>query len=147
MSFEMGTLPDPVSEQGYFLWRKSAKMGVGRRHLVTGIVRRDAPDHFGPLRMTGDYCEGAFGDLQGREGAVGDVESQMGFPVVGVGAVAFKTFVRENGSDVEVIADLFCGSGVVVVVQAGGKNKDGSCDQGRYGSNAADGSRFTLKIR
>ena len=67
--------------------------------------------------------------------------------MVGVGAVAFKTFIREDGSDVEVVADFLCGAGVVVVVQAGGKNKNGSCDQGRYGSNAADGSRFTLKIR
>jgi hypothetical protein len=97
--------------------------------------------------MAGDYCEGAFGDLQGSERAVGDVESQVGFPVVGIGAVAFKTFIGEDGSNVEIVADLFYGTGVVVVVQAGGKNKDGSSDQGRYGSNAADGGRFGLKVR
>jgi hypothetical protein len=97
--------------------------------------------------MAGDDGEGAFGDLQGGEGAVGDVESQVGFPVVGVGAVAFEAFVRKDGADVEVVADLLCGTGVVLVVQAGGENKNCSCDQGRYGSNATDGSRFILKIR
>ena len=67
--------------------------------------------------------------------------------MVGVRAVTFEAFVRENGSDVEVEADL-----VVVVVegavvmQVGGKDEDACDDQGRYGGNAADGSRFSLKI-
>jgi hypothetical protein len=96
--------------------------------------------------MAGDDGEGAFGDLQGGEGAVGDVESQVGFPVIGIGAVAFKALVGKDGADVEVVADFLCGTGVVVV-QAGGENKNCACDQGRYGSNATDGSRFILKIR
>jgi hypothetical protein len=96
--------------------------------------------------MTGDDGEGAFGDFQWSEGAVGDVETQVGFPVVGVGAVAFKAFVGKDGADVEVVADPGAVVGAVVM-QAGNKNEDGSRDQGRYGGNATDGSRFSLKIR
>jgi hypothetical protein len=71
----------------------------------------------------------------------------VGFAVVGVRAVAFEAFVGEDGADVKVVADLVL---VVVagavVVKAGGKNENTCCDQGRYGSNAANGSRFSLKL-
>jgi hypothetical protein len=70
----------------------------------------------------------------------------MGFAVVGVGAMTFKAFVGEDGTDVEVVANLpaFAGG---VAVEAGGKDEDARCDQGRYGSNATDGCRrFNLKI-
>ena len=66
--------------------------------------------------------------------------------MVGVRAVAFEAFVGENGADVEVKADLFAVF-CAVIIQTGGKNEDGSCDQGRYGGNATDGSRFELKVR
>jgi len=66
--------------------------------------------------------------------------------VVGIGAVAFKALVGEDRPDVEVKADLFAVF-CAVVMQAGGKNDDGSCDQGRYGGNATDGSRFEPKVR
>jgi hypothetical protein len=68
----------------------------------------------------------------------------VGFAVVGVRAVAFEAFVGENGADVEVKADLV--NGVFGIVQAGRKDEDTCGDQGQYGSNATDGSRFTLKI-
>ena len=67
--------------------------------------------------------------------------------MVGVRAVAFETFVGKDGADVEVETDLRCGTCVIVVMQAGGKNQNDSCDQDRYGSNATDGSRFSLKVR
>jgi hypothetical protein len=70
----------------------------------------------------------------------------VSFPVVGVGAVALKTFVGKDGADVEVKADFSVVVGAVVM-QAGGENEDCSCDQGKYGGNATDGSRFTLKVR
>ena len=66
--------------------------------------------------------------------------------MVGVRAMAFKAFVGEDGADVEVVADLIAFAGGVVV-EAGGKNEYARDDQGRYGSNATDGSRFNLKIR
>jgi len=66
--------------------------------------------------------------------------------VVGVGAVAFKAFVGKDGTDVEVEADFSVVVGAVVM-QAGGENEGCSCDQGKYGGNATDGSRFILKIR
>ena len=69
----------------------------------------------------------------------------MGFPVVGVGAVAFKALVGEDGADIEVKAD-FGVRGGAVVMQAGGKNEYGACDQGQYGGNATDGGRFELKV-
>jgi len=96
--------------------------------------------------MTGDDGESAFGVVQRGVGAVGDIESQVGLPVGGVGAVAFEAFVGEDGPDVEVVADPGAVAGAVVV-QAGSKNKDGSRDQDRYGGDATDGSRFSLKIR
>jgi hypothetical protein len=65
--------------------------------------------------------------------------------VVGVGAMAFKAFVGEDGADVEVVADLIAFA-VGVVVEAGGKDEYACCYQCRYGSNATDGSRFNLKI-
>jgi hypothetical protein len=96
--------------------------------------------------MAGDDSECTNGDLKRGEGAVGNVEPQVGFPVVGIGAVAFEAFVGKDRTNVEIEADLFRVTGVVLVVQAGGKNQNGSCDQDRYGSNATDGSRFSLKV-
>jgi hypothetical protein len=96
--------------------------------------------------MAGDDSECAYGNLKRGEGAVGNVEPQMGFPVVGVGAVAFEAFVGKDRTDVEIKADLFRVTSVVMVVQAGGKNQNASCDQDRYGSDATDGSRFSLKV-
>jgi len=65
-------------------------------------------------------------------GAVGDVESQMRFAVIGIGAVTLETFVGEYRPDIEVEADpciVGCNRGVVVV-EAGGKNEDCARDQG-----------------
>jgi hypothetical protein len=101
--------------------------------------------------VAGDDGKGAFCVFEGGEGAVGDIEAEVGFPVVSVGAVAFKAFVGEDGADVEVIADVVGGFGVgvglgcgcgAVVMQAGGKNEYASGDEGYYGGNATDGSRF-----
>jgi hypothetical protein len=96
--------------------------------------------------MTGHDGERAFGDRQGGIGAFGDIQSQVGFAMVGIGAVAFEAFVGEDGADIEVEADCRSGTGIVLVVQAGVENEDSSCDQGKYGSDAADGNRFILKI-
>ena len=85
--------------------------------------------------------------LSGARALSANVEPQVGFPVVGIGAVAFEAFVGKDRTDVEVEADLFRVTGVVLVVQAGGKNQNGSCDQDRYGSDATDGSRFSPKVR
>ena len=44
----------------------------------------------------------------------------MGFPVIGIGAMAFKTLIGKNGADVKIIADF---SRMVMVrsgVEAGG---------------------------
>jgi hypothetical protein len=59
--------------------------------------------------------------------------------------MAFKAFVGEDGADVEVEADLIVFAGGVVV-EARGKDENARGEQGRYGSNATDGSRFNLKI-
>jgi hypothetical protein len=81
-------------------------VGVGRRHLVGGVDGGHAPDQFGLVGVAGDDGVGALCVLEGGEGAVGDIEAEVGFPVVGVGAVAFKAFVGEDGADIEVVADL-----------------------------------------
>jgi hypothetical protein len=74
----------------------------------------------------------------------------MCFAVIGVGAMAFKAFVREDRPDVEIIAD-FSGFpavvGVVGAVEAGYEDEDSPSDQGQYGGNALDGDRFPLKIK
>ena len=73
----------------------------------------------------------------------------MCFAVIGIGAMAFEAFVREDGPDVEIITDLSAGGGVlstVVGVEAGDKYEDTPRDQGQYGGNALDGDRFDLKI-
>jgi hypothetical protein len=70
--------------------------------------------------------------VQRRKGAVRDIESQMRLAVIGVGAVALETFIGKDRPDVEVVADrsVGCSRGVVVVVETGGKNENGSRDQG-----------------
>jgi hypothetical protein len=73
----------------------------------------------------------------------------MRFPVIGIGAMAFKTLVGEDRPDIKIIAD-FSGSPAAVravfTVEAGHEDEDSPRDQGEYSSNALDGDRFTLKI-
>lgn len=78
--------------------------------------------------MAGDDGESAFCVVQGRVGAIGDVESQMCFAVTGVGTVAFEAFVGEDRTDIKVIADFSIV--VLLAVKAGGKDTDARCEQG-----------------
>ena len=92
----------------------------------------------------------------------------MGFAVVGVGAMAFEALVREDRADIKIIADfsswgsgvigsaaggcvlricVACGCAAGFVVETGGKKDDSSYGEGCYGSNVADGDRFTLKLK
>jgi hypothetical protein len=87
-------------------------VGVGRWHLVAEVRGGDAPEEFGLVGFAGDDREGALGIVEWGVGAIGDIETEVGFPVVGVGAVAFEALIREDGADVEVKADLFRGVGV-----------------------------------
>jgi hypothetical protein len=59
--------------------------------------------------------------------------------------MAFETLVGEDRADIKIIADFSsCTAGFVV--ETGSKKDDSSYGKGRYGSNVADGDRFTLKL-
>lgn len=146
MFFVFSALFYPFGKQFLFVCREGTEVGVWRGHHETRVLGSDAFQEQGCAGVTRHDSEGSFCHVQRGIGAVGDVEAKMGFAMGGVGAVAFEAFVGEDGADIEVEADCRSGTGIVLVVQAGVENEDGSCDQGKYGSDAADGNRFILKI-
>ena len=82
-------------------------MGVGRGHHEARVLGAYPFQEQGGVGVAGYDGEGSFCHVERGIGAVGDVETEVGFAVGGVGAVAFEAFIGEDRSDVKVIADLF----------------------------------------
>jgi hypothetical protein len=55
------------------------------------------------------WDDGWFAGFGGCDGVVADVEAEIAFAVIGVGAVAVEAVVGEDGADVAVVAERGCG--------------------------------------
>ena len=73
----------------------------GRRgHEVVGVLREEARDDGGLLRLAGD--DGRFAGRAGLERFVAHVEAELALACLVVEAVALETRVRHDGPDVPV---------------------------------------------
>lgn len=97
-----GAVFDPGA-QDFFFPGGELSSGFRRWHDVVGIITEDAEDDFAGVRVSGDDGGDA---VAGGFGLGFKVEAESGFAGGGVGAVAVKAGVREDGEDVAVKGDL-----------------------------------------
>ena len=102
-------------------------MRIRRRHPKVRVGGGDPFQEHGNLRFAGNDGKSAFCHMQWGVGAIGDIETQMCFPVIGIGTVAFETFIRKDGADIEVVAHQIrksSGFRAAVMTEARGSKTD-----------------------
>ena len=90
-------LRDPFDQPFDFLLRQFVS-GINRRHAYRFILGSDATHELALLWMAGDDGPAAFAQIGMRMGF--GIESQLAFVVRRIRAMADKTFVRQNRTDV-----------------------------------------------
>jgi len=123
------TLGDPAAEEGD-LFGRDVFVGVGRGHLLFGVLREQAEDELALFGFAGgdDEAAVALGD-----GVVAFVEAELGLAVVGVLAVAVETVFREDGADVAVELELGGRGGAGSGGEQGGQEETGGGEAGHRG--------------
>ena len=102
MALVLGPVGDPAFEQLDLLRREFA-IGLRRRHHVVLALGKDAANEFALVRIAGFHDCPAVGELLAR--AFEGVQPELGLALVGVGAVARETVLREDRLDGFVVAD------------------------------------------
>ncbi len=105
MGLPRGALGDPRFEEVDLLGGEMAS-GGGGRHLIVGVGGDDAFEDGAFVRVFGVDGIATF---DGRFCAGFGVESQVGFPLLCVGAVAMEAVIGEDGADVAIEVDLGLG--------------------------------------
>jgi len=110
-------LGDPAAEH-FFLASGEWFVGFGWGHEIIFIAGEDAADDFTCFWVT--WNDGDFTGFGGFESLLADIEAELGFAGIFVGAVAVEASIGEDGSEVAIELD-FGGQGEIGGPSGGGE--------------------------
>lgn len=120
--FVLGPLFDPESEGFLFLFGESID-GVERWHVLVLVGGGDALDENGFVRLARNDGIKLGGSRKG-------IEAEIGFAFLFVEAMTKETIVREDGTNVAVVADFLCR------LNQGGQGQDDDEESSGHGRTA-----------